>query len=83
MKRLTAMKGETLVLVDEKGRPLVFPTSATPEVAGILTTPTKVRRSRKTNTGIADELVTLQPGDEGHAASSLRSVGFLVVEDSR
>ncbi len=81
MKRLTAARGDTLVLVDPKGRPLVFPSSEIAEVSGILTTPTKVRRSRKTNTGIADELVTLQPGDEGHAASSLRSVGFHVVEE--
>lgn len=80
MKRVTAARGDILVLVDEFGRPLTYPSSAVVEVQKILTTPTKTRRSRVTNTGIADDLITLQPGEEGHVASSLRSAGFSVVE---
>jgi len=73
MKRVTASRGDTLVLVDELGRPLTFPSSAMDEVKGILTTPAMVRRSRETATGISEDLVTLQPGDECHAAASLDS----------
>ena len=85
MKRVTATRDGLVVLVDELGRPRTFPPEAMAEVQGILTTPAIVRRSRRTETGIAEDYVTLQPGEEGHAAASFDAAGFRVSvqEESR
>jgi len=76
---VTAAREDILVLVDELGRPTTFPPEAMARVQGILTTPATVRRSRRTETGIAEDYVTLQPGEEGHAAASFDAAGFDVV----
>ncbi len=79
MKRVTAARGGILALVDELGRPTTYPSEAIAEVQRILTTHATVRRSRRTETGIAEEFVILQPGEEGHVAASFNAAGFDVV----
>jgi len=79
MKRVTASREGILVLVDELGRSRTFPPEAMAQVEGILTTPAIVRRSRRTNTGIAEDYVVLQPGEEGHVAASFDAAGYRVV----
>lgn len=78
---LMALRGELFLVLDSAGKVTTFPESAVADVVRILTTPAMVRRSEQPEPGVIRELVvTLQPGEEGHAAASLRAAGFAVVE---
>jgi hypothetical protein len=80
MTHLLAVRDELFVVVDDAGKATTFPESSAPDLVGILTTPALERRSDRVGDTIRELVVTLQPGDEGHAAASLRAAGFSVLE---